>query len=244
MTAISTFATNATMSSREIAALTGKEHRSVLRDCDNLNENYERMGLHKIVQGYYTHPNTGSQRHRELLLNRMQTMDLMTGYNIELRIKVNRRWEELERTQTAAIDFSNPDTVLKLAQNWAEEVKKREAVEEKLKIAAPKALFADAVAQSSSSILVGALAKILNQKGIDIGQNRLFEWMRCKGYMCSVGKNNNVPTQKAMNMGLFEISETAVSRTEGVFTRITPYVTGKGQIYFINKFLSQNNKLK
>ncbi|MDV3603819.1 hypothetical protein CMU86_11690 [Elizabethkingia anophelis] len=77
------------MSSREIAQLTGKEHRSVLRDIDNLNDSYQKLGLHKIVQGYYTHPNTGSQQHREMLLTKMQSMDLMTGYNTELRIKVN-----------------------------------------------------------------------------------------------------------------------------------------------------------
>jgi len=241
MTAIPTFATKTTMGSREIALLTGKEHRSVLRDCDNLNENYEKLGLHKIVQGYYTHPNTGTQQHREMLLTKMQTMDLMTGYNVELRIKVNRRWEELENSQPKAIDFSHPDTVLQLAQNWAEERKLREAAEEKLKIAEPKAVFADAVAHSEGAILVNALAKILNQKGIEIGGIRLFEWLRDNGYLCRVGRNNNVPTQKAMNMGLFEISETAVSRSAGTFTAITPYVTGKGQIYFVNKFLNNQN---
>lgn len=90
---------NQTMSSREIAQLTGKRHDNVLRDCDTINFSYENLGLLKIEEGYYTHPNTGSQKHREMLLTKMQTMDLMTGYNVELRIKVNRRWEELESTK-------------------------------------------------------------------------------------------------------------------------------------------------
>ena len=85
-----------TMSSREIAELCEKEHRNVCRDIEKLNLEYEKLGLLKIEQGFYTHENTGNQQHRECLLTKMQTMDLMTGYNTELRIKVNRRWEELE----------------------------------------------------------------------------------------------------------------------------------------------------
>lgn len=241
MTAIPAFATKTTMSSREIALLTGKEHRSVLRDCDNLNENYEKLGLHKIVQGYYSHPNTGAQQHREMLLTKMQTMDLMTGYNVELRIKVNRRWEELENSQPKAIDFSHPDTVLQLAQNWAEERKLREAAEERLKITEPKALFADSVTASNDSILVAELATILRQNGIETGQNRLFEWLRENGYLCIKGERYNLPTQKSMDMGLMEIKKrTGTDGTGEVRVTETTKITGRGQQYFVNKFLNQN----
>ncbi len=85
-----------TMSSREISEITGKEHRSVCRDIEYLNKSYEKLALHKIVQGYYLHPNTGKQQHRCFELSKMQTFDLLTGYSRELRIKVNRRWAELE----------------------------------------------------------------------------------------------------------------------------------------------------
>lgn len=85
-----------TMSSRDIAELTGKRHDHILRDCDTLNDNYEKMGLPKLGEGYYTHPNTGNQQHREFRLTKIQTLDLMTGYRTDLRIKVNRRWAELE----------------------------------------------------------------------------------------------------------------------------------------------------
>ena len=226
------------MSSREIAELTGKRHDHVLRDCDILNESYEKIPLPKIGEGYYTHPNTGSQQHREFLLTRMQTFDLMTGYSIELRIKVNRRWEQLETKQ---LDFSNPDTVLMLAQNWKDEQTKRIAAEIQIKADAPKVLFADSVTASSTSILIGELAKILKQNGIEIGQNRLFEWMRKNGYLISrVGTDFNMPTQRSMELGLFEVKETAITHSDGhISISKTTKVTGKGQLYFINKFLKK-----
>ncbi|QIM65240.1 Rha family transcriptional regulator [Frederiksenia canicola] len=98
-----------TMSSREIAKLCGKEHRHVLRDIENLNQTYEEMGLPKIGQGYYTHPNTGNQQHREFLLSREQCVDLITGYRTDVRIRINRRWQELESQQA-----------VRLPQNFAE----------------------------------------------------------------------------------------------------------------------------
>ena len=105
----------------------------------------------------------------------------------------------------------------------------------------PKALFADAVATSHTSILVGELAKILKQNGIDMGQKRLFAWLREKGYLIKrQGTDYNMPTQKAMDLGLFEIKEGSYVNGSGVnITTKTPKVTGKGQQYFINKFLAE-----
>lgn len=104
----------------------------------------------------------------------------------------------------------------------------------------PKALFADAVCASSTSILIGDLAKLLQQNGVQMGQNRLFEWMRRNGYLIGRhGSNRNMPTQRAMEMGLFVVKETAVTHSDGhVSVSKTPKVTGKGQVYFINKFKS------
>ncbi len=103
----------------------------------------------------------------------------------------------------------------------------------------PKVLFADAVAASNTSILVGEMAKILKQNGVDIGQNRLFEWMRANGYLIRrKGTDYNMPTQRAMEMGLFEIKETTVVHADGHTTvNKTPKVTGKGQQYFVDCFL-------
>lgn len=103
----------------------------------------------------------------------------------------------------------------------------------------PKVLFASAVETSKSTILIGEMAKILKQNGIDIGQKRLFSWLRDNGYLIKRnGTDYNMPTQKAMEMKLFEIKETAVTHSDGHITiNKTPKITGKGQVYFINKFI-------
>ncbi|HGF8354851.1 TPA: phage antirepressor KilAC domain-containing protein [Enterococcus faecium] len=103
----------------------------------------------------------------------------------------------------------------------------------------PKALFADSVSASHTSILVGELAKLIKQNGVDIGSKRLFGWLREKGYLIKrKGTDWNMPTQRSMDLELFEIKETIISRSDGqVSINKTPKVTGKGQIYFINKFL-------
>lgn len=104
----------------------------------------------------------------------------------------------------------------------------------------PKALFADAVAASDGTCLIGELAKMLRQNGISMGQNRLFAWMRDRGYLGKSGSNYNVPTQRAMEQGLFRIKETAVTHSDGHITiNRTPKVTGKGQRYFVEALVRQ-----
>lgn len=110
---------------------------------------------------------------------------------------------------------------------------------EKITADKPKVLFADAVSTSHTSILIGELAKILKQNGVDIGQKRLFEWLREKGYLVKSGSSKNMPTQKSMEMGLFEIKETTITHADGhISISKTTKVTGRGQVYFSNKFLS------
>lgn len=115
---------------------------------------------------------------------------------------------------------------------------------EKIESDRPKTIFADAVTTSKTSILIGELAKILKQNGVDTGQNRLFDWLRENGYLIKrQGTDYNMPTQKSMELELFEIKETAVTHADGhVTVNKTPKVTGKGQQYFINKFLSNEEK--
>ena len=112
-------------------------------------------------------------------------------------------------------------------------------LEKKIEEDKPKVIFAGAVEASKTSILIGELAKLIKQNGIDIGQKRLFSWLRDNGYLIkSKRADYNMPTQRAMELGLFEIKETAVTHSDGHITvNKTPKVTGKGQIYFINKFL-------
>lgn len=175
---------------------------------------------------------------------------------IELRIqKLNRfkRWvtsEVLPSIRKHGGYISGQDTLsddelmaraLQVAQRKIEE---RDRVIEqqnrKIESDKPKTIFADAVGASETSILVGDLAKILSQNGVKIGQNRLFEWLRENGYLIKYGNSKNMPTQRSMEMGLFEIKESTHQNPDGSIriTR-TPKVTGKGQIYFINKFLGK-----
>ena len=134
----------------------------------------------------------------------------------------------------------NPDTLIKLATDLKQEREQRLAAEAQIKADKPKVIFADAVAASQTSILVGDLAKLLKQNGIDMGQNKLFTWMRDNGYLMKQGSSKNLPTQRSMNMGLFEVKESSVSNPDGSIriTRTTK-ITGKGQVYFINKLKEQ-----
>lgn len=133
----------------------------------------------------------------------------------------------------------SPDTLIQLAQNLKSEQEARRAAEAKIEADHPKVLFADAVSTSEQSILIGQLAKIIRQNGVPMGERRLFQWMRENGYLGKYGSRYNIPTQRSMEMGLFEIKETAVTHSDGrVTTNTTPKVTGKGQIYFVNCFLA------
>lgn len=137
--------------------------------------------------------------------------------------------------------LSDPDTIIKLATNLKEEQAKRREAEAALKEAKPKIIFADAVSASDQTILIGDLAKIIKQNGHDIGQKRLFQWLRDNGYLIKrQGSDYNSPTQRAMEMGLFRIKETAVTHADGhVTVSKTVKVTGRGQNYFVNKFAQQ-----
>lgn len=140
-------------------------------------------------------------------------------------------------TDQKAFDVvNNKDGLADLLQQAADQLKQKDIQIEQMK---PKALFADSVATSKTTVLVGELAKILRGNGIDIGPNRLFGWLRKHGYLINrKGSDWNMPTQKAMNLGLFKIKETVINHSNGT-TSIskTPKVTGKGQQYFINKLL-------
>lgn len=138
-----------------------------------------------------------------------------------------------------------PEEIMARALLVAQETLKRKEqrlieAEQKIQKDAPKVLFADAVSTSQRSCLVAELAKILQQNGVNIGQNRLFSWMRENGYLCQKGDYYNQPTQKAMKLGLFELKKTSITKPDGsVLVTTTTKVSGKGQIYFIERFLSK-----
>lgn len=146
-------------------------------------------------------------------------------------LELERRWNSPEAVMNRALEYSR-----KQVKALMEE--KQGLIEENKELK-PKALFADAVSASNESILIGQLAKLIRQNGYEIGQNRLFEWMRENEYLIKKGERYNQPTQKSMDLGLFEVKERTITNPDGS-TRITltAKVAGKGQVYFINKFLS------
>ena len=135
--------------------------------------------------------------------------------------------------------LTDPDTIIQLATNLKEEMAKRMAAEALIERQKPQVLFAEAVQTSDTSILIGQLAKLITQNGVPIGQNRLFAWLRDEGYLGKKGAHYNEPTQYAVERGWFEVTERTLNNPDGSvrITRTTK-VTGKGQVYFINKFLS------
>ena len=141
--------------------------------------------------------------------------------------------------QTIEKALLDPDTIINLATQLKKEQEQRKQLQTENEQMKPKALFADAVSTSNTSILIGQLAKILKQNGVDTGQNRLFAWMRTNGYLGKRGDSYNKPTQKSMELGLMEVKERTVNNPDGsIRVTITTKVTGKGQQYFINKFLN------
>lgn len=140
--------------------------------------------------------------------------------------------ETLEKT------LLNPDVLIQLAQNLKAEQEKNAQLTAKVERDAPKVLFADSVAASRTDILIGELAKLLKQNGYEIGQNRLFEQLRADGFLMKTGSSKNMPTQMAMERGLFRVNESTVNKPDGtILISKTVKVTGRGQLFFIDRFL-------
>lgn len=171
---------------------------------------------------------------------------LIFGSKLE-RAKSFKHWvtskvlPDIRKTGMYATDelINNPDLLIQVATQLKEERQARQELEHINQANQPKVLFADSVASSRQTILIGDLAKLIKQNGYDIGQNRLFEWLRSNGYLISRnGESYNMPTQRAMDLELFEVKERTHLNPDGsVRLTKTTKVTGKGQVYFINKFL-------
>lgn len=223
------------MSSREIADLTGKRHADVLEAIRNMEPAWEKVTERKFSLSVYT-DSTG----RKLPcyeLNKEETLFVATKFNDEARAILILRWKELEEKNQ--IGFSIPTTFAEALRLAADKEEQLQEANKKLEEQKPQVLFAKALETSNQSILIGQLAKILKQNGIDIGQNRLFEKLREEGYLMKSGEQYNGPTQKSMDLNLFETKTTTVNNPDGsVRVTRTTKVTPKGQSYFINKFVS------
>lgn len=175
-------------------------------------------------------------------------VDYLISVDMAKQICMIQRSEKGKQIRQYFIDlekaWNTPEQIfaraLKMADREIEKLKSNNAsLIEDVQRMKPKEIFADAVSASNTSILIGELAKLLKQNGIETGQRRLFTWMRDNGYLIKSGSSKNMPTQKSMELGLLEIKEGSYINGAGVnVTTKTPKVTGKGQQYFINKFLA------
>jgi len=219
-----------TMTSREIAEYTGKRHSDVMEAIRTMEPAWEKVNGRKFPLVKYK--DAKGEMRPEYQLSKTECLYVATKFNDEARARLILRWEELEQEQKHRLPQSFSEALM-LAAQQAQELEQKEL---QLQAQAPKVRFAEAVETSTRSCLVAELAKIITQNGYEIGQNRLFKWLRGQGYLGKQGEYYNLPTQRAMEMGLFEVKKTSISKPDGtVLVSTTPKVTGKGQVYFVNK---------
>ena len=230
------------VSSRQVAENFGKEHSKVIRSIEGIANFGDTQGMfHKVS---YVNEQNG-QEYKEYLMNRDGFSLLVMGFTgkeaMEWKIKYINAFNEMER-KLAKPQLTPAEQMaqgLIAAQQLLEEKRKQVAhlamtIEEQK----PKVLFADAVSASKTSILIGDLAKLIRQNGVEVGQKRLFEWLRQNGWLMKSGNSKNMPTQRGMEMKLFEVKEGSYVDSNGVnVVTKTTKVTGKGQQYFVNIFL-------
>lgn len=232
-------------SSRQIAESFEKNHRDVLRAVDNLKEdvrNFAQMFFETTV------PDSYGREQRAYLMNRDGFTLLAMGFTgkaaLEWKLKYIAAFNEMEKKLADQPKFTRSQLLATTLIAAHEELEEKDKQIAEL---TPKGIFADAVSASGQSILVGEMAKLLSQNGIQMGQNRLFAWLRENGYRIKDRKRTdyNMPTQKSMELRLFEIKETSIAHSDG-HTSInkTPKVTGIGQVYFVNLFLRAEKSQK
>ena len=214
-----------------------KNHRDVIRSIRDLMGSAQYCAQLFIGSLY---PDSQGKKQPMYIMNRDGFTLLAMGFTgkkaLEFKLQYIEAFNKMEAELTKK--FALPQSfseALRLAAEQAETIEKQQLQIEEQK---PKVLFADAVEMSENSCLIGELAKILKQNGVEIGQNRLFDWMRDNGYLCTRGELYNQPSQTSMDLGLFELIKRTINNADGsVRTTCTTKVTGKGQIYFVEKFL-------
>lgn len=236
------------VSSRQIAESFEKRHDHVMRDIEDIMRGLPKNGdTPMFYKTEYIQEQNG-QTYPMYLMNRDGFTLLAMGFNgkaaLEWKLKYIAAFNEMEKKLAEKPQLTRSQLLATALIAAHEELEEKDKQIETMK---PKALFADAVSASGQSILVGEMAKLLSQNGIQMGQNRLFSWMRENGYLIKGRKRTdyNMPTQKSMELRLFEIKETSIAHSDG-HTSInkTPKVTGIGQVYFVNLFLKAEKNQK
>ncbi len=227
------------MSSREIAKLCNKPHDNLLKLIRSL---ISEGILKNTTPREYKHEQN-RQVYTEYYSNKRDSLIIVARLSPEFTAKVIDRWQELEQ-QNQYKGRTLPKSWSETLEMLALEVKENEKLQNQLEEAQPQIAFANSVKASKDCILVGQLAVLLKQSGLDIGEKRLFKWLRTNNYLCKDKSRWNKPTQKSMDLDLFKYEETSINRSNGIILlNFTPKVTGKGQEYFINKLLANQNLL-
>lgn len=232
-------------SSRQIADNFEKRHDHVMRDIDAMKKDVPNFGEMFFET---TAPDSYGREQRTYLMNRDGFTLLAMGFTgkaaLEWKLKYIAAFNEMEKKLADQPQLTRSQLLATALIAAHEELEEKDKQIAEL---TPKGIFADAVSASSQSILVGEMAKLLSQNGIQMGQNRLFSWMHENGYLIKDRKRTdyNMPTQKSMELRLFEIKETSIAHSDG-HTSInkTPKVTGIGQVYFVNLFLKTEKDKK
>lgn len=232
------------LDSREVAEMVGKEHNKLLR---NIRVYITQLSASKVghtdffTESQYTDK---SNRQKPCYLVTKKGCEFiahkLTGVKgTEFTAKYINRFHEMEDTIKTQLPQGN-DLIALAVIEAQKMIAERDKQIERMK---PKEIFADAVSASKDAILIGDLAKLISQNGYRIGQNRLFDWLRNNGYLIKSGSSRNRPMQRYVEQGLFEVKETAINMPNGnVRTALTTKVSGKGQQYFVNKFLQKRGE--
>lgn len=228
-----------------VAETFGKDHDKVLRDIRELECSNE-FSLANF--GESTYKNERGRSYPKFNITQDGFAFLVMGYTgreaarfKEMYIGEFNRMRNGLNTDIEKFLY-NPDTIIQIAQNWKEEKQLRLQAEAKIELDRPLVLYAESMQVSKDSILVNDMAKLLKQNGVDIGEKRLFQYLRDESYLIKAGSEYNMPTQRSMNLGIMEIKlGQRASASEGVKMTRTTKITGKGQIYFINKFLKKES---
>lgn len=236
------------LDSREVAEMVGMRHADLMRSIDRyidvMGKNAKLRSSNFFIERTYKQAGNGKEVKRYDITKKGCEMvaNKLTGEKgILFTAEYVERFNQMEESDRQPKELTGRELMAKaLLEAQAVLAEKDKRIEEMR----PKEIFADAVSASKTSVLVRDLAKVIKQNGVDIGQNRLFDWLRENGYLIKGGSDRNMPTQRAMNMKLFEIKVGTHTNGDGVnVTTRTTKVTGKGQVYFVNKFLSGSKPL-
>lgn len=232
--------------SLKVAQVFGKEHRNVLKSIRNLLGSAQNLAHQKwFYESTYQDAQGKSQP--TFVMNRdgfsLLAMGLTGAKAMQFKVGFIEQFNQMEHIVQNVVQLTMiPQTLseaLRLAANQAEQIEQQQ---KQIEAERPRVLFSQAVETSKESVLIGELAKLICQNGVKIGERRLFQWLRDNHYLCAHGERYNQHTKKAIEMNLFEIRKTTINVGDHTKVRSTTKVTGKGQIYFVNKFLYNNQQ--